>query len=54
VIFINTADGNAVDQHALTKRILAGEIVGLIDVYPGLSQRYSGFADGRYDELETA
>lgn len=38
-IFINTADGNAIDQHALTKRMLAGEIFAYLDVYPGLPRK---------------
>jgi len=38
-IFINTADGNAIDQPALTKRMLAGEIFSYLDVYPGLPRK---------------
>lgn len=38
-VFINTADGNAIDQPALTKRMLAGEIFAYLDVYPGLPRK---------------
>jgi len=38
-ILINTADGNAVDQHALTDRMVRGEIIGYLDVYPGLPRK---------------
>jgi len=38
-IFINTADGNAIDQQVLTKRMLAGEIFAYLDVYPGLPRK---------------
>lgn len=38
-IFINTADGNAIDQPALTKRMLAGESFVYLDVYPGLPRK---------------
>ena len=38
-IFINTADGNALDQVALTKRMEKGEIVAYLDVYPGLPRK---------------
>lgn len=38
-IFINTADGNAIDQPALTKRMLAEEIFAYLDVYPGLPRK---------------
>jgi len=38
-IFINTADGNAIDQPALTKRMKAGEIMAFLDVYPGLPRK---------------
>lgn len=34
--FINTSDGNAVDQEALTKRMLANTLYAAIDVYQGL------------------
>ncbi len=38
-IFINTADGNATDQPALTKRMLDGEVFAYLDVYPGLPRK---------------
>lgn len=38
-IFVNTADGNALDQHALTKRMAANEIFAYLDVYPGLPRK---------------
>ncbi len=38
-LFINTADGNAVDQQALTERMVRGEIHGFLDVYPGLPRK---------------
>ena len=38
-IFINTADGNAINQHALTKRMLNNEIFTYLDVYPGLPRK---------------
>jgi len=38
-ILINTADGNAIDQHALTDRMVRGEIIGYLDVYPGLPRK---------------
>ncbi len=38
-IFINTADGNAIDQAALTKRMQNGEIFAYFDVYPGLPRK---------------
>jgi lactate dehydrogenase-like 2-hydroxyacid dehydrogenase len=38
-IFINTADGNAIDQQALTKRMLNNEIFAYLDVYPGLPRK---------------
>lgn len=38
-IFINTADGNAIDQTALTKRMLATETFAYLDVYPGLPRK---------------
>lgn len=38
-IFINTADGNAIDQRALTERMLAGEVFAYLDVYPGLPRK---------------
>jgi len=38
-IFINTADGNAIDQPALTKRMLDGEIFAYLDVFPGLPRK---------------
>lgn len=39
MFFINTADGNVVDQRALTKRLLNGEITAYLDVYPGLPRK---------------
>ncbi len=39
LIFINTADGNAVDQKALTQRMLNEEIYAFLDVYPGLPRK---------------
>lgn len=36
VYFLNTSDGNAVDQHALTQRLLSNEVLAALDVYPGL------------------
>jgi len=38
-ILINTADGNALDQKALTERMLRGEISVYLDVYPGLPRK---------------
>lgn len=38
-IFINTADGNAVDQYALTNRLNKDEITAFLDVYPGLPRK---------------
>lgn len=38
-IFINTADGNAVDQVALTQRMMNKEIYAYLDVYPGLPRK---------------
>jgi len=38
-IFINTADGNALDQHALTQRMLNNEVLTYLDVYPGLPRK---------------
>lgn len=38
-IFINTADGNAIDQPALTKRMMDGEVFAYLDVYPGLPRK---------------
>lgn len=38
-LFINTADGNALDQHALTKRMMQNEIFAYLDVYPGLPRK---------------
>jgi len=38
-IFINTADGNAIDQTALTERMLKNEIISYLDVYPGLPRK---------------
>ena len=38
-IFINTADGNAIDQQALTKRMSNREIFAYLDVYPGLPRK---------------
>ncbi len=38
-IFINTADGNAIDQKALTERMLKKEIFAYLDVYPGLPRK---------------
>jgi lactate dehydrogenase-like 2-hydroxyacid dehydrogenase len=38
-LFINTADGNAIDQHALTKRMVQNEIFTYLDVYPGLPRK---------------
>jgi lactate dehydrogenase-like 2-hydroxyacid dehydrogenase len=37
--FINTADGNSIDQTALTKRMLNGEVFAFLDVYPGLPRK---------------
>ncbi|MBT4723086.1 hypothetical protein HN958_03210 [Candidatus Falkowbacteria bacterium] len=37
--FINTADGNAIDQNALTNRMLRNEIFAYLDVYPGLPRK---------------
>jgi lactate dehydrogenase-like 2-hydroxyacid dehydrogenase len=37
--FINTADGNAINQRALTERMLAGEVFAYLDVYPGLPRK---------------
>ncbi len=39
VLFINTADGNAVDQLALTERMVRNEIFAYLDVYPGLPRK---------------
>jgi lactate dehydrogenase-like 2-hydroxyacid dehydrogenase len=38
-VFINTADGNAVDQKELTERLLRGELNAYLDVYPGLPRK---------------
>lgn len=38
-IFINTADGNAVDQAVLTQRMVDTEIYAYLDVYPGLPRK---------------
>jgi lactate dehydrogenase-like 2-hydroxyacid dehydrogenase len=38
-IFINTADGNAVNQSALTNRMVDGETFAFLDVYPGLPRK---------------
>lgn len=38
-IFINTADGNSIDQSALTERALKNEIFTYLDVYPGLPRK---------------
>lgn len=38
-IFINTADGNAIDQAALTKRMQNDEVFAYLDVYPGLPRK---------------
>jgi len=38
-IFINTADGNAINQQALTARMLDGDIFTFLDVYPGLPRK---------------
>jgi lactate dehydrogenase-like 2-hydroxyacid dehydrogenase len=38
-IFINTADGNAIDQKALTERLLSGELSAYLDVCPGLPRK---------------
>lgn len=38
-LFLNTADGNAINQQALTKRMMDGEIFGFLDVYPGLPRK---------------
>lgn len=38
-IFINTADGNAVDQYALTNRLIKDEVIAFLDVYPGLPRK---------------
>jgi lactate dehydrogenase-like 2-hydroxyacid dehydrogenase len=38
-IFINTADGNAVDQKALTERMVKKEVFAYLDVYPGLPRK---------------
>ncbi|MDO8617750.1 MAG: NAD(P)-dependent oxidoreductase, partial [Candidatus Uhrbacteria bacterium] len=37
--FINTADGNALDQKALTERMLKNEVYAFLDVYPGLPRK---------------
>lgn len=39
VLFINTADGNAVDQQALTERMMRSELFAYLDVYPGLPRK---------------
>jgi len=38
-IFINTADGNAVDQTTLTTRMQKNEVFVYLDVYPGLPRK---------------
>jgi lactate dehydrogenase-like 2-hydroxyacid dehydrogenase len=38
-IFINTADGNAIDQKTLTDRMVNHEIFAYLDVYPGLPRK---------------
>ncbi|HCC83507.1 TPA: hypothetical protein DEP96_01505 [Candidatus Uhrbacteria bacterium] len=38
-MFINTADGNAIDQTALTERMTKKEIFAYLDVYPGLPRK---------------
>ncbi|MEI7511961.1 MAG: NAD(P)-dependent oxidoreductase [Candidatus Uhrbacteria bacterium] len=38
-LFINTADGNALDRQALTERMETGEINTYLDVYPGLPRK---------------
>lgn len=37
--FINTADGNALDQKALTERMLKNEVYAFLDVCPGLPRK---------------
>ena len=38
-IFINTADGNIADQHALTKLMTGKKVYSFLDVYPGLPRK---------------
>lgn len=38
-LFVNTADGNAIDQQALNERMIAGEVYAYLDVYPGLPRK---------------
>lgn len=38
-LLVNTADGNAIDQQALNKRIISGEVYTYLDVYPGLPRK---------------
>ncbi len=38
-IFINTADGNAIDQTALSARMTTNEVLVYLDVYPGLPRK---------------
>lgn len=38
-LFINTADGNAVDQSALTERMTKNEVFAFLDVYAGLPRK---------------
>lgn len=38
-MFINTADGNAVDQTALAERMASNSILAFLDVYPGLPRK---------------
>ncbi|OHA60150.1 MAG: hypothetical protein A2589_00525 [Candidatus Vogelbacteria bacterium RIFOXYD1_FULL_46_19] len=39
VIVINTADGNAIDQQALTSQMINNNILAFLDVYPGLPRK---------------
>ncbi len=39
LVFINTADGNAINQKALSKRMSTGGIYAYLDVYPGLPRK---------------
>lgn len=38
-LFVNTADGNAIDQIALTERMVKNEVFAYLDVYPGLPRK---------------
>ncbi len=39
VLFINSADGNAIDQKVLVERMVKGEVLAYLDVYPGLPRK---------------